>query len=257
MLLEGKVVAVVGGAGHLGRALVKGILEKGGSCYICDTNLSAALSFQKALENQGFNGKVYSETIDIGSKTSIESVLGKIAKRFGTVHAVVNAAYPRNSDYGKKVEDVTKESFCENVGLNLGGSFLLSQVFCSYFLSVGGGNIINISSVYGLIAPRFEIYEGTAMTMPIEYSVIKSGVAHMSRYFAKYYKGKNIRVNCISPGGLLNNQPESFLESYGNFCLNKGVLEAADIVGTCTFLLSDESQYINGQNITVDDGFSL
>jgi NAD(P)-dependent dehydrogenase (short-subunit alcohol dehydrogenase family) len=74
---------------------------------------------------------------------------------------------------------------------------------------------------------------------------------------AKYFKGINIKVNAISPGGILDSQPELFLEAYKKQCLNKGMLDKSDIKGTLVYLLSDMSRYVNGQNIVVDDGFSL
>jgi NAD(P)-dependent dehydrogenase (short-subunit alcohol dehydrogenase family) len=114
-----------------------------------------------------------------------------------------------------------------------------------------------MSSIYGVVAPRFEVYENTTMTMPVEYAAIKAGLIHLTKYMAKYFKGKNIRVNSISLGGLKDGQPESFLDSYEQFCLNKGMLDAKDISGTLLYLLSDLSEYVNGQNITVDDGFTL
>ena len=93
--------------------------------------------------------------------------------------------------------------------------------------------------------------------MPVEYSAIKSGVLHLTRYFAQYLKGTQIRVNAISPGGIKDGQPESFLRAYASFCATKGMLDPSDLTGSLTFLLSDMSQYITGQNIVVDDGFSL
>ena len=74
---------------------------------------------------------------------------------------------------------------------------------------------------------------------------------------SKYFGGKNIRVNAISLGGILDAQPVSFIQGYSDLCLNKGMLDSTDITGTLLFLLSDKSQYINGQNIIVDDGFTL
>jgi NAD(P)-dependent dehydrogenase (short-subunit alcohol dehydrogenase family) len=154
-------------------------------------------------------------------------------------------------------EDVEYSDFCENLGLNLGGLFLTSQQFAKHFQKQGHGNIINIASVYGVIAPKFEIYANTTMTMPVEYAAIKSGVIHLTAYMAKLFKGQQIRVNCISPGGILDQQPRSFLDAYKANSLNKGMLDASDLTGTLVFLLSDNSQYINGQNIVVDDGFVL
>ena len=159
---------------------------------------------------------------------------------------MVNAAYPRNKNYGRHFFDVEYEDFCENVSVHLGGYFLTSQQFAKYFAETGCGNIINISSVYGVIAPKFEIYKDTPMTMPVEYAAIKSALIHLTKYMAKYLKDKNVRVNCISPGGILDKH-----------CLSKGMLDPEDIMGALVFLLSDASKFINGQNIIVDDGFTL
>ena len=95
------------------------------------------------------------------------------------------------------------------------------------------------------------------MNSPVEYSAIKSGVISITKYLAKYYAGQNIRVNCVSPGGILDGQPNLFLERYRSSCNNKGMLESNDIVGAIVFLLSDASMFITGQNIVVDDGWSL
>jgi NAD(P)-dependent dehydrogenase (short-subunit alcohol dehydrogenase family) len=143
------------------------------------------------------------------------------------------------------------------LGLNLGGYFTASQQFSQYFKKQGYGNIINISSIYGVIAPKFEVYDNTPMTMPVEYAAIKSGLIHLTKYMAKYFKGMNIKVNALSPGGIFDSQPEAFLEKYKEKCLNKGMLDKSDLKGTLVYLLSDMSRYVNGQNIVVDDGFSL
>jgi len=107
------------------------------------------------------------------------------------------------------------------------------------------------------MAPRFEVYADTPMTMPVEYAAIKSSIIHLTRYFAQYFKGCGIRCNAISPGGILDRQPESFLEAYKSHCAEKGMLDAGDMCGPLIFLLSDDAKFINGQNLIVDDGFSL
>ena len=109
----------------------------------------------------------------------------------------------------------------------------------------------------GVVTPKFENYAGTNMTSPIEYTAIKAALIAITKYLAKYYKGNNIRVNCISPGGILDQQPESFLKKYQSCCNDKGMLAAEDVVGTALYLLSDQSRYVTGQNIIVDDGWSL
>ena len=95
------------------------------------------------------------------------------------------------------------------------------------------------------------------MTSPIEYNAIKSGIISVTKSLAKYYGGKNIRVNCISPGGILDEQPISFKKKYKMDCNSKGLLDAKDLKGIIEFLLSNKSLYISGQNIVIDDGWSL
>ena len=251
--IKDKVVVVTGGAGLLDKTFCQAIATNGAIAIMAERELSVA---EKAVEALGME-RIIPSQIDITDTNSIQKLITSISEKFGKIDALINSAYPRNKNYGKHFFDVTYDDFCENVGLNLGGYFLTSQQFAKFFYEQGYGNIINLASIYGVIAPRFEVYNNTSMTMPVEYAAIKSGLIHLSKYMAKYFKGKNIRVNTISLGGIEDKQPESFLRAYKEFCLNKGMLDAKDISGTVLFLLSDLSEYVNGQNIVVDDGFTL
>lgn len=256
-ILKGKVIVVTGGCGLLGRSFIKSILDNDGIAVITDIDSAKGNELVKEFTNYTKNKNVYFQKIDITSESSILLAIDIISAKYSKIDSLVNNAYPRNKSYGNKIESVTYESFCENINLHLGGYFLTSKLFSAYFQKQGWGNIVNMSSVYGVIAPRFEIYQGTEMTMPIEYAAIKSAIIKLTQYFARYYKYSGIRFNCISPGGIFNNQNETFVKKYSEFSLSKGMLEPKDICGTLIFLLSDLSQYINGQNIIVDDGFSL
>ena len=169
----------------------------------------------------------------------------------------MHSAYPRSSGWGAKFEDLQAKFLFEDLSRHLGGAILFSQSILEYFKEQGNGNLIHISSIQGVAAPKFEHYEGAGMGSPVEYSAIKAGLIALTRYLAKYYKGNGIRVNCISPGGILDNQPESFIDNYRASCNEKGLLNSKDVVGTLLFLLSDHSKYITGQNIIIDDGWSL
>jgi NAD(P)-dependent dehydrogenase (short-subunit alcohol dehydrogenase family) len=256
MTLKNKIVIVTGGAGLLGKFFVESIVEQNGIAIIADLNKKEGENLARRL-NENQKDKALFVELDITSKESIKQLIDKVDRIYGKIDAVVNNAYPRNKNYGRHFFDVDYADFCENININLGGYFLVSQVFAEYFLKQGYGNIVNIASIYGVVAPRFEIYEGTQMTVPVEYAAIKSGLIHLTKYMAKYFKGKNIKVNTISLGGIEDKQPESFLKNYKTHCLNKGMLEPQDIAGSLLFLLSEQSKYINGQNIIVDDGFTL
>ncbi len=254
-LLKDKVVVITGGAGLIGKEFVKAVVENGGVAVIADINEDLDVKdlgfWEIDLERIDY------VLMDITSKISLKKAIEYLDKKYSKIDALVNNAYPRNKNYGRHFFDVEYEDFVENVGLNLGGYFLTSQQFANYFKDQGYGNIINISSIYGIIAPRFEIYNETQMTTPVEYASFKSALIHLTKYMAKYFKGMNIRVNAISPGGILNNQPEKFLKAYNSYGLTKGMLQSEDLKGTLVYLLSDMSKYINGQNIVVDDGWSL
>lgn len=256
-LLRGKIILVTGGAGLLGKEFVKAIVSCGGVGILADINELAGKQVARSINQALKTNRATFVKLDITSKNSILDVIKVLLTKYGKFDALVNNAYPRNKHYGAKFEDVSYDDFCENINLNLGGTFLISQQLAMTFKKQGYGNIINIASIYGLIAPRFEIYQNTSMTMPVEYAVIKSALIHLTKYMAKYYKGANIRINSISPGGIADNQPDSFIKKYNSHCLNKGMLDRSDINGTLVYLLSDQSERVNGQNIVVDDGLCL
>lgn len=255
-MLKDKVIVVTGGAGFLGKAFVRAIAEQGGIAVVAD--IDAAASARVAQKINSVNaGKAEAAVLDITDQASVCTLIDELKKRHGHIDAVVNNAYPRNRNYGRKLEEVAYADFCDNTNLHLGGYFLVAQQFALFFREQGHGNIVNMSSIYGSMAPRFEVYAGTPMTMPVEYAAIKSSVEHLTRYFAQYFKGYHIRVNCLSPGGILDKQPEAFLRAYRTHCNEKGMLDPVDMTGTLIYLLSDASRYLTGQNIVVDDGFSL
>lgn len=252
--LKGRVVIIVGGAGLLGRALVSDVAAAGATTIIADRDLAAASAVAGGVVASGSAEAV---AVDISISESVTAMIASTVARHGRVDAVVNSAYPRNRQYGRRVEDVTYADFNENVGLHLGGYFLVAQQAALYFREHGGGSIINIASVYGTIAPRFEVYDGTPMTMPVEYAAIKAGVLHLTRYFAQYFKTHGVRVNAVSPGGIADGQSEAFVRRYAEKCGTKGMLDPGDVAGAVVFLLSDAARYVTGQNLVVDDGFSL
>ena len=139
--------------------------------------------------------------------------------------------------------------------MQLGGSLVLAHAL-SHFVQNGGGHLILVSSIQGISAPKFDHYVGTD-GFTDWYSAVKAGLINSVRWLAKYYANQNIRVNCISPGGILDQQPESFLKRYRDSCTNFGMLSPQQVAQPIAFLLSSCSSAINGQNIVVDDGWSL
>lgn len=255
-LLDGKVVVITGGAGRLGSVFTDAVVGAGGRVVIADLMNERTQAAIDAL-TQRHGDKVLALQADITDKASLDALIARTATSFGRIDALVNNAYPRNAHYGRPFDKVEYADFAENVSTHAGGYFLAAQRFIAHFQRQGHGNIVNMSSIYGVVAPRFEVYAGTDMTMPVEYAVIKSGILHLTRYIASWCAGMNIRCNSISPGGIAAGQPQAFLDRYKEHALSKGMLDAQDVAGTLLFLLSDLSSYMNGQNIVVDDGWTL
>ena len=253
-LLAGKTILVIGGGGRLGSAFCEGIVGAGGRVVVADFDLAAATR----VANDIGDDTADAAQIDITQIASVTSVIRAAVDRHGHIDGLVNSAYPRNANYGRKFEDVAYADFADNLSSHVGGIFLASQQYWAYLNEVAKpGCIVNIASIYGVIAPRFDIYNNTQMTMPVEYAAIKAAVIHLTKYMAKYFFGTATRVNCVSPGGILADQPEPFLSNYRRYCAEEGMLDRHDISGAVIFLLSDQARFVTGQNLVVDDGFSL
>lgn len=258
--LKGKVVIIVGGNGLIGRTVIKDIIQNNGTVIMADINEKESINFIKELKINHKNSIIDFVNLDVTNKETIVNAINFVEKKYNKIDALVNMSYPKNKNWGSNggyLENIIYESFCENLNLHLGGCFLVAQQIALFFKKQGYGNIINTSSIYGVIAPRFDIYENTGMTNSIEYAAIKSAIIHMTKYIAKYYKNENIRCNCISPAGIFDNQNSEFIKKYKKYSSSKGMLDADDITGTVIYLLSDMSKYVNGQNLVVDDGWTL
>ena len=238
-MLNNLIVAISGGAGRLGSAFSKAVVENGGKVIIGDINSESGSQLVAEL---GDNVALFFEG-NLTEPNTVDLMIRKGLEKFGKIDAAVHCAYPVSEQWGTRFEDLESEDLEKDLFNQLGGAILFSQRMIIHFWKQGHGNLIHISSIQGVAAPKFEHYEGTNMVSPIEYSAIKSGIISITRYLAKYYKGQNIRVNCISPGGILEKQPDDFLQRYKSSCTSKGMLNADDLCGTVIYLLSDQRRF--------------
>jgi NAD(P)-dependent dehydrogenase (short-subunit alcohol dehydrogenase family) len=252
-MLAGKVVLITGAGGLIGGAIAHGATGARAQVVLVDIDASRLACVSDQLPGQNH----ISVVADASSPEGIQLAIDKAVDCFGKLDAAVHCAYPRSAGWGARFEDLKKEHLDSDLSLQLGGAILCSQRLLEFFKLQGFGNLVHIASIMGVTTPKFENYEGTKMSSPLEYTAIKAALIATTKYLAKYYKGKGIRVNCISPGGILDQQSEIFLDKYRACCNEKGMLDAEDIVGTVLYLLGDQSCYITGQNIVIDDGWSL
>jgi len=252
-----RTVLVTGAAGLIGSATVSRLLEENSKVILVDINKEALSELCSRLELKYRENQFYSICADAATSAGCNEVFAKASQWDARFDSVVHCAYPRTPSWGTAFEEVTDLHLRDNLGMQLGGAILVSQKAIQHFLALGGGSLVHVSSIQGIMAPKFNHYEGTSMTSPIEYSAIKAGVIAITRWLAKYSSGHNIRVNCVSPGGVEAGQPESFLQSYRNSCTNIGMLSGVDVAQAIVYLLSPDAHAINGHNLVVDDGWSL
>lgn len=243
-MLTGKIIIVTGGAGLIGRAIVNDLKENNAIV------INADISVNKDIDN----GEYY---CDITSPESINEMIDAVINKYDGIDGLVNNAYPRTADWGNKFEDVLFESWQKNVDMQLNSCFALSQKVLKFMKQQEAGSIVNVASIYGVVGNDFTVYENTGnMTSPAAYSAIKGGMINFTRYLASYFGKYNIRVNCVSPGGIFDNQNAEFVKNFSNKVPLKRMGEPNDIAPAITFLLSDKAKYITGTNLIVDGGWT-
>ncbi len=254
-LLDNKTIVVAGAGGLLGTRLVLALLKQGAHVIAADIHLEAMRERLASLGVDLQNEKLSCCELDVTKEESAKAFYNQQTQQ---IDGAVNATYPRNKTYGKHFFDVSLESFNENLSLHLGSAFLFTQQSAVYFKRQQQPfSLVNISSIYGVVAPKFEIYNKTTMTMPVEYAAIKSAIQHLNKYVVSYVNDSRFRINCVSPGGIFDHQHDAFLQAYKEKTHGAGMLDVEEVVGSVLFLLSEQSRYVTGQNIVVDDGFSL
>jgi len=241
--IKNKVIVVTGGNGLLGKQMVSTFRENGAIV------ISADIYFEEKKSDD--------IVIDITNEVSVKNGIATIIDKYKKIDGWINNAYPRTKDWGNKFEDITLESWRKNVDMHLNGYFLCCQFVLEQMKIQGFGSLINMSSIYGLVGPDFTVYEGTEMTMPAAYSAIKGGLNNFTRYLASYYGAYQIRVNTVSPGGIFDHQPESFVKNYNKKVPLKRMGNPKDIVSAVFYLLTDEASYVTGHNLIVDGGWSV
>lgn len=249
-----KTVAVIGGAGLLGSAIVKGLAVNNAYPLILDINKEKGEELKTELLEGGNEAYFYKS--DFSDTENLSKVLKDINNKYGEISNWALASYPRTEDWGNNLDEMTFESWNENIDIQLNATCLCAAKIAKKMAGNNGGSIVTLGSIYGSNAPDFSIYEGTDMTTPPAYSAIKGGISAFSKYLSSYYGLKNVRVNNVVSGGILNNQPEIFINKYNSKTSLGRMAEPEEIANAVIYLLSDASSYITGIDLAVDGGYS-
>jgi len=247
--LKGKIILVTGGAGQYGKCIVEGLAEADGTVITASRDLEAGQKLAQEFNIKGFD--VHAMQVDQAEHDSVMELKKQVLEKFGRLDVFVNNAVSRPMEgYNEPIE-----YFAESMRVNATGMMDILREMADLIAKSGGGSIINISSMMGMFGPDLSNYEGTDMgDMPPDYFFHRGGMINLTRFLAKMLADKKIRANCISPGGLFNNQPQRFLENYCKKVPVDRMANDDDIKGLAVLLASDASAYINGENILMDGG---
>lgn len=248
--LSGKVIIQSGGSGLLGRALVSGLAASGATLMVASRD-AAKLETQAAAERAA-GRQVFAEPVDIGSEASIHALRDRVLAAHGRIDGLVFNAVSRPM---RKMDD-DLAAWKASMDTNATGFFAMVRGIGDAIAKTGGGSIVNIASMMGMIGMNPWLYEGTAMGAPPDYFFHKGGMINLTRYYAALFGPHSVRVNCLSPGGFFNNQPEPFLSRYKSRTFLGRMADDTDLGGPVIFLLSEAARYVTGTNLPVDGGYT-
>ena len=245
--LKNKVVLVTGACGQLGSEICKAFIGVGSIVVGVDLNV----------DNKRLDGVDYYE-LDATDKAEKQKTYEAIINKYSSIDVLVNnAGVSTFEDFEKR----TEEAFDWVVDVNLKGVFFDIQTYVNLFdkHNKQQGSIINIGSTYGVVSPDFRNYTDLPRKNSEVYGATKAGVIQMTKYFSAHLADRNIRVNCVSPGGILNPenpQGEDFQKNYNFRTPMKRMANTEEMVGVVLYLAGDSASYTTGQNIVIDGGFT-
>jgi len=252
--LRNKIIIITGGAGLLGTEFVKTIINFNGFPIILDISQKKINNLKSKLKNITEKFSVFK--CNLLNERELLKIKKKILKRYLKIDGLINNA--ANNHQPKKL----KGSLLENLKLNiwkkdidagLTTTFLCSKVFGTEIAkNKNGGSIINISSDLGIISPNQNIYKDGKKA--ITYSAVKSGLIGLTRYLSTYWVKNNVRVNCICPGGVYNNQDPNFVKRLSKLIPLNRMAKKYEYNSTIIWILSDSNKYLNGSIISIDGG---
>ncbi len=256
--VRNKVIVVIGGCGNLGAIINKHFMDNGSKVVCVDKVTPDEVSHPT--NSDGFY------QCDITDEAAVKACLADVQKNFGMPDGVMITAALDSPPDAKGIENGPLETspikqFAHIIDVNLTGSFIVSKVFGSAMAEAGKGSIVLFNSIYGVVAPRQDIYkyrkkDGDVFFKPPAYSVSKSGLSNLNQYLATYWGKAGIRVNEVILGGVFNHQDSAFVDAYSANVPMGRMANPEEILGALTLLMSDASSYMTGSSITIDGGYT-
>jgi NAD(P)-dependent dehydrogenase (short-subunit alcohol dehydrogenase family) len=254
--ITSKRILLIGATGVLGRVYASELAKIDDvQLLIADTKQTDVIAYAKELGVLGVE-------IDVTSESSVIDCIKYVERRFGGLDSVINNAAAtgeglmNSGEVFKNFEDYPLAVWQKTIDINLTGAFLVAREAGKMIKATSkNGSLINISSIYGVVAPDHRIYENQPFKSFPGYSASKSGIIGLTKWLATWWGG-SIRVNCVTPGGVFNQHSDEFVELYSNRVPMGRMANRDELFGIILYLLSDSSSYVTGQNFIVDGGYT-
>jgi len=250
MSLKNKNVLITGAGGLLGSALALSFIKEGANVWLADSDKDSLINLANKLPKEKILGQLI---LDVSSPEQVLETFTRINNERGSLDILIN-----NAGIGvfEPFWERDFKDFMNVMAVNAGGTFLCTKEALNIMKDTGGGSIVNIGSIYGVVSSDPSIYTDCSRMNSEAYSASKAAVIQLTKYFSVHAIEHNVRVNCVSPGGIFNEQGEDFIKNYSSKTPIGRMAEYQEITGAVTFLSSEEASYINGQNLVIDGGLT-
>jgi len=257
--LQGRTALITGGAGNLGFVFSQTLASLGANLILVDLDESRLASVKSKILNM-HDVNIQTFVTDLEKDIDRQKLIAEINRNYEKLDILINnaAIVATNNLLGwtSSWESQNIESWRRGLEVNITAVFDLSKGLTNLIRASQHGTIVNIGSLYGHLGPDWNLYMGTDMGNSASYSASKGAIIQLTRWMATTLS-PDIRVNCLSPGGIFRQQDEAFQERFkGKTPLGRMATEQ-DYVGPITFLATDMSAYMTGQNVIVDGGYSV
>lgn len=254
--LQEKLVLITGGYGYLGKAITESLLYHGATVHVLGRDRNKFL--QAFGNNPGLDETLFFQYCDIENSNSISGAFQAVYDRAKKIDVLINNAFYSK---GQSPESMSDEEWAVGIDGTLNSIFRCIKEIIPYFKERGKGKIINVSSMYGLVAPDFDVYENSPQFLnPPHYGAAKAGLIQMTKYYASYLGQYGINVNSVTPGPFPSMEVQKNHDFMGELrkrtCL-KRIGKPEDVAGAFVFLSSDSSNFITGENIVIDGGWTI
>jgi NAD(P)-dependent dehydrogenase (short-subunit alcohol dehydrogenase family) len=251
--LSGQVVLLTGGYGHLGQAITAGLLAHGADVVVLGRHEA---TFEAAFPERPET--LHFAACDVASTESVKAAFQQSAEQYGLPSVLINNAY---YGQGQQPDALTDADFARSLDGSVGAAYRCLREVLPYLRERGAGKIINVASMYGIVAPDFAVYDEYPQFLnPPHYGAGKAAMIQLTKYFASYLGPENIQVNCVSPGAFPSDkvrEKEGFEGELRRRIPLERVGEPQDLAGAFVFLSSAAANFVTGHNLVVDGGWTI